>query len=163
MKKLMLGIALAGSACGQQPQTIEAGPPPTPVTAPLHPLIGSEDNPTTTVPATTTTAAPVTTRATRTPRATTTTELPSPQSRTVGRGTEPAGGDVWAIPTYIVMCESGGSWTAENLSGAAGPYQLMPEHFGGESALNQSREAQHAKAAELWNGGKGRSHWEACL
>ena len=92
MKKLMLGIALAGSACGQQPQTIEAGPPPTPVTAPLHPLIGSEDNPTTTVPATTTTA-PVTTRATHPPRATTTTELPSPQSRTVGRGNEPAGGD----------------------------------------------------------------------
>ena len=57
MKKLMLGIALAGTACGQQPQTIEVGPPPTPVTAPLHPLIGSEDTPTTTVPPTTTRAA----------------------------------------------------------------------------------------------------------
>lgn len=50
-----------------------------------------------------------------------------------------------------------------------GPYQLMPEHFGGESALNQSREAQHAKAAELWNGGVntrsglGPQNWTACL
>ena len=159
MKKLMLGAALlTGAACGQAPSRIYTGT----TTAPAGSTTTSAE-PTTTVPATTTTAAPVTTRATRTPRATTTTELPSPQSRTVGRGNEPAGGDGWAIPTYIVMCESGGSWTAENPSGAAGPYQIMPEHFGGESALNQSREAQHAKAAELWNGGKGKAHWKACL
>lgn len=75
----------------------------------------------------------------------------------------------WAIPTYVVMCESGGSWTAQNASGAAGPYQLMPEHFGGESALNQTRAAQHAKAAYLWNGGVntrsglGPQNWKACL
>ncbi len=69
----------------------------------------------------------------------------------------------WAIPTYIVMCESGGSWTAYNASGASGPYQLMPLHFGGELAMHQSREAQHAKAAQLWNGGKGKHHWSECL
>jgi hypothetical protein len=69
----------------------------------------------------------------------------------------------WAIPEYIVMCESGGRWDAYNSSGASGPYQLMPMHFGGELAMNQSRAAQHAKAAELWNGGKGKSHWSACL
>lgn len=69
----------------------------------------------------------------------------------------------WVIPDYIVECESGGSWTAENPSGAAGPYQLMPEHFGGESALNQTPEEQHAKAAELWNGGRGADNWKACL
>lgn len=84
-------------------------------------------------------------------------EAPSPQSQTV----RPASG--WVIPDYIVQCESGGSWGARNPSGAAGPYQLMPEHFGGESALNQSREAQHAKAAELWDGGRGAHHWEQCL
>jgi hypothetical protein len=67
------------------------------------------------------------------------------------------------IPAYIVECESGGDWNAENASGAAGPYQLMPLHFGGESALNQSPETQHAKAAELWDGGRGASHWAACL
>lgn len=75
----------------------------------------------------------------------------------------------WSIPTYVVMCESGGSWTAQNASGAAGPYQLMPEHFGGKSALTQSQAAQHAKAAYLWNGGVntasglGPQNWKACL
>lgn len=71
----------------------------------------------------------------------------------------------WAIPEYIVACETGGtfSWTAYNPSGASGPYQLMPMHFGGELAMNQPREAQHAKAAQLWNGGRGKSHWSACL
>jgi hypothetical protein len=81
-----------------------------------------------------------------------------------------SGGDgAWAIPTAVVMCESKGRWDAENASGAAGPYQLMPEHFGGESALNQSRQAQHDMAAYLWNGGVntksglGPQNWEACL
>ncbi len=72
----------------------------------------------------------------------------------------------WAIPKYIVACETGNtfSWTAYNSSsGASGPYQLIPAHFGGELAMNQSRAAQHQKAAELWNGGRGKSHWEACL
>lgn len=69
----------------------------------------------------------------------------------------------WSIPTYIVMCESGGDWNAYNPSGPSGPYQLMPFHFGGELAMYQSQAAQHAKAAELWNGGRGRSHWAACL
>ncbi len=31
----------------------------------------------------------------------------------------------WAIPGYIVACESGGSWNAYNPSGAVGPYQLL--------------------------------------
>lgn len=71
----------------------------------------------------------------------------------------------WAIPAYIVSCETGGTfdWYAYNPSGASGPYQLMPVHFGGELAMNQSRAAQHAKAAELWDGGRGKSHWAACL
>ena len=69
----------------------------------------------------------------------------------------------WAIPEYIVMCESGGNWDAYNpSSGAAGPYQLMPMHLGGDARLF-SREAQHAKAAELWAGGRGAHHWAACL
>lgn len=70
----------------------------------------------------------------------------------------------WAIPTYIVMCESGGRWDAYNpSSGASGPYQMIPAHFGGALAMNQSHEAQHAKAAQLWDGGRGRSNWAACL
>ena len=33
----------------------------------------------------------------------------------------------YAIPCYIVACESHYSWSAYNPSGAAGVYQLMPE------------------------------------
>jgi hypothetical protein len=39
-------------------------------------------------------------------------------------GTEGSGG--WAIPEYIVMCESGGNYNASNPSGAYGAYQIMP-------------------------------------
>lgn len=31
----------------------------------------------------------------------------------------------WAIPCYVIACESGFSWTAANPSGAVGPYQLL--------------------------------------
>ena len=161
MRKLLLAGAVLVSACGSEEQLPE--PPPAP-------------NPTTTAPELTTTTTeaiaavvdPVeevvettvevaTTLRVRT--TTTTTEYLQPQTTTpvVESSTE------WAIPTYIVMCESGGDWNAYNASGASGPYQLMPMHFGGELAMNQSRAAQHAKAAELWDGGRGKRHWEACL
>jgi hypothetical protein len=32
----------------------------------------------------------------------------------------------YSIPSYIVQCESGGSYTAQNPSGAYGAYQIMP-------------------------------------
>lgn len=91
----------------------------------------------------------------------TTVRLPE---NSVARSTAPVAPEgEWAIPTYVVMCESGGDWDAYNpSSGAAGPYQLMPSHFG-EDARNRSRAEQHAKAAELWRGGTGRHHWEECL
>jgi hypothetical protein len=125
---------------------------------------------TTTLPEVTTTTEPE--PVVTTTEAPTTTEVPyrppttrrAPVETTVARAAqEPDYSGEWAIPTYIVMCESGGRWDAYNPSGASGPYQLMPMHFGGELAMNQSRAAQHAKAAELWNGGRGRSHWAACL
>lgn len=31
----------------------------------------------------------------------------------------------WAIPCYVIACESGFSWSAYNPSGASGPYQLL--------------------------------------
>lgn len=37
----------------------------------------------------------------------------------------PGGGTFWAVPYSIVRCESGGSWSAYNPSGALGPYQLL--------------------------------------
>lgn len=64
----------------------------------------------------------------------------------------------WAIPAAIVMCESKGSFTAQNPSGAYGAYQLMPtwwSHLGRKPTPAE----QHAIAAKLWNGGAGRSNW----
>ena len=64
----------------------------------------------------------------------------------------------WSIPAYIVMCESGGSYTAQNASGAFGAYQLMPTwwaHLGRKPTPAE----QDAIAARLWAGGAGASHW----
>lgn len=68
----------------------------------------------------------------------------------------------WAIPCYIVACESGYSWGAYNPSGAAGPYQIMPE-WGRPWPANSAaaRLEHHRIAARIWAGGSGASNW-AC-
>lgn len=60
----------------------------------------------------------------------------------------------FAIPCYIVQCESKFDWGAYNPSGAMGAYQLL-----GWVSRGASREAQHRMAAKLWSGGAGASHW----
>lgn len=62
------------------------------------------------------------------------------------------GGRCWAIPYEIIVCESGGDFSAYNPSGASGAYQLM---IGGQGTPAE----QDAAAAELWAGGAGRSNW----
>ena len=164
MKRLLLAGAVMAAACSPQPAAVRVAEHHSSAEPEGPGSTGSAAGPTT-VPA----AGPTTVPAAgpTTVRRTTTTELASPQSRTTGRGSEPPGNDraygEWEIPAYIVMCESGGSWTAENASGAGGPYQLMPEHFGGVSALNQTRAAQHAMAKKLWAGGRGARNWKDCL
>jgi hypothetical protein len=79
----------------------------------------------------------------------------------------------FAIPTYIVMCESGGDYRAEHggdrggYSTASGAYQILDSTwagFGGYShAADAPPEVQDEKAAILWAGGAGRNHWKACL
>lgn len=156
----LLCLALAGcQGRGLQPTSQSATTPttnPMPATTTSAPEVAPEQPSTTAttepIPDTTPETVPVTR-----PRATVPATTPA---------TTPAyvTSDEWAIPTYIVMCESGGRWDAYNpSSGASGPYQMLPLHFGGALAMNQSHEAQHAKAAQLWNGGRGRSHWAACL
>jgi hypothetical protein len=66
----------------------------------------------------------------------------------------------FAIPCSVVACESGYSWSAYNPSGAAGAYQIMPEH--GRPWPVDSREdklAHHRIAASLWAGGSGSGNW----
>lgn len=68
-------------------------------------------------------------------------------------------GTRWAIPYYIVACESRGRWDAYNPSGASGPYQLLG--WGAPMPANTPARklAHHRIAARLWAGGRGASHW----
>jgi septal ring factor EnvC (AmiA/AmiB activator) len=74
-------------------------------------------------------------------------------------------GGPYSIPTYIVMCESGGNYGAVNpSSGAGGAYQILPSTwalYGGEGAPQDgSKEEQDRIAAEIW-ADSGGSAW-AC-
>jgi septal ring factor EnvC (AmiA/AmiB activator) len=64
-------------------------------------------------------------------------------------------GGPYSIPTYIVMCESGGNYSALNpSSGAGGAYQIIPstwEAYGGKGAPHEAPKAEQDQiAAEIW-------------
>ena len=64
-------------------------------------------------------------------------------------------GGPYSIPTYIVMCESGGNYSALNpSSGAGGAYQILPstwEAYGGQGAPHEAPKAEQDRiAAEIW-------------
>lgn len=64
-------------------------------------------------------------------------------------------GGPYSIPTYIVMCESGGNYGAINASsGAGGAYQILPstwELYGGQGAPHEAPKAEQDRiAAEIW-------------
>ncbi len=64
-------------------------------------------------------------------------------------------GGPYSIPTYIVMCESGGDYGAVNpSSGAGGAYQIIPSTwalYGGKGEpQNGSKAEQDRIAAEIW-------------
>ncbi len=72
-------------------------------------------------------------------------------------------GGPYSIPTYIVICESGGDYGAVNASsGAGGAYQILPSTwalYGGEGApQDASKEEQDQIAAEIW-ADSGASAW----
>ena len=62
-------------------------------------------------------------------------------------------GGPYAIPTYIVMCESGGNYSALNpSSGAGGAYQILPSTwraYGGEGLPNEAPKAEQDRIAAL--------------
>jgi len=69
----------------------------------------------------------------------------------------------YAIPTYIVMCESGGNYHALNASsGAGGAYQILPSTwraYGGQGAPQNAPKAEQDRiAAEIWRD-SGPSAW----
>jgi septal ring factor EnvC (AmiA/AmiB activator) len=64
-------------------------------------------------------------------------------------------GGPYSIPTYIVMCESGGNYHALNASsGAGGAYQILPSTwaaYGGQGAPQDAPKAEQDRiAAEIW-------------
>lgn len=64
-------------------------------------------------------------------------------------------GGPYSIPTYIVMCESGGNYSAVNpASGAGGAYQILPstwELYGGQGEPQTAPKAEQDRiAAEIW-------------
>jgi septal ring factor EnvC (AmiA/AmiB activator) len=72
-------------------------------------------------------------------------------------------GGPYAIPTYIVMCESGGDYGAVNASsGAGGAYQILPstwELYGGQGEPQNAPKAEQDRiAAEIW-ADSGSSAW----
>ncbi len=64
-------------------------------------------------------------------------------------------GGPFSIPTYIVMCESGGNYAAVNPSSrAGGAYQILPstwDLYGGQGAPQDGSKAEQDRiAAEIW-------------
>jgi septal ring factor EnvC (AmiA/AmiB activator) len=64
-------------------------------------------------------------------------------------------GGPYSIPTYIVMCESGGNYRALNpSSGAGGAYQIIPStwrSYGGSGLPHQASKAEQDRiAAKIW-------------
>jgi septal ring factor EnvC (AmiA/AmiB activator) len=64
-------------------------------------------------------------------------------------------GGPYSIPTYIVMCESGGDYGAVNpSSGAGGAYQILPstwELYGGQGEPQSAPKAEQDRiAGEIW-------------
>jgi hypothetical protein len=72
-----------------------------------------------------------------------------------------------ALPDSISNRESGGNYGACNeSSGACGKYQFLDSTWAGaggyRSACDAPPAVQDQRAAELWAGGGGCSHWSAC-
>jgi septal ring factor EnvC (AmiA/AmiB activator) len=70
----------------------------------------------------------------------------------------------WAIPYAIVMCESGGDFTAVNpSSGAGGAYQILPSTwhlYGGHGLPQDASPAEQSRIAAMIWADSGASAWE---
>lgn len=60
----------------------------------------------------------------------------------------------WAIPCYVIACESGFSWSAYNPSGARGPYQFLGWPVPWPVRNFKDKVAHHRMGSQL-----GLSHW----
>jgi hypothetical protein len=79
--------------------------------------------------------------------------VPDPVPTSSSSTTYTGGG--YAIPESIVMCESGGNWSAVNpSSGAGGAYQILPSTwrlYGGSGAPQDASPAEQSSiASQIW-------------
>lgn len=77
----------------------------------------------------------------------------------------PCGGDL--PPCYVKMRESGGDYNARNpTSTASGAWQFLDSTWAGFGGYPRAYlappEVQDERARQLWDGGRGCSHWSAC-
>jgi septal ring factor EnvC (AmiA/AmiB activator) len=86
----------------------------------------------------------------------------APEEQESSSGTAFLGGP-YSIPTYIVMCESGGNYRALNpSSGAGGAYQILPSTwhtYGGSGLPHQASKAEQDRIAALIWADAGPSAW----
>lgn len=72
-------------------------------------------------------------------------------------------GGPYSIPTYIVLCESGGNYSAVNpSSGAGGAYQILPstwELYGGQGAPQDASKSEQDQIAAAIYADSGSSPW----
>jgi peptidoglycan hydrolase CwlO-like protein len=90
-------------------------------------------------------------------------EAEQQQQSSSGSGSAAYLGGPYSIPTYIVMCESGGNYHALNASsGAGGAYQILPSTwaaYGGQGEPQNAPKAEQDRiAAEIWRD-SGPSAW----
>jgi peptidoglycan hydrolase CwlO-like protein len=90
-------------------------------------------------------------------------ESSSSSGSSSGSGSPAYLGGPYSIPTYIVMCESGGNYHALNASsGAGGAYQILPSTwaaYGGQGEPQNAPKAEQDRiAAEIWRD-SGPSAW----
>lgn len=88
--------------------------------------------------------------------------LGAQRKQTARYGSGACGGDL--PPCSVMMCESGGSLTAQNpRSTASGKWQILDSTWGGYGgyahASDAPEEVQDARAREIYAGGAGRSAW----
>lgn len=80
-------------------------------------------------------------------------------------GALPLGSTQWAIPAWVVQCESGGRNTGPNFVGASGYYQIIPSTWRGAgghgpAAYLAPKSEQDRVASILWNHGLGAVNWD---
>ena len=149
---------------------------PTPTTespSPQEELLGHDEDPTTTTIAPTTTTTEVVEVLETTPhthgtiaRASTphSHDAAAPYESPRAAGERPATSGGGTPPDYVRQCESGGDYGAVNPNGHYGAWQFSQstwESVGGTGRPDQASPAeQDRRAAILWDGGNGASHWQ---